>query len=53
MAERWFKVGELPRGESVYCNEEGEHAKEVDYTYLVEMTPDELKSVVQGEPDCR
>jgi len=49
MNEKWFKVGKLPSGEAVYCSESGEHAKEVDYSYLAEMTQDEEKSVVQGE----
>jgi len=49
MAERWFKVGELPSGEAVYCSESGEHAKEIDFMYLARMTPEEEKSIVQGE----
>ena len=42
---KWHKVGYLPSGEAVYFSEQGNHAKEVGFSHLVEMTPAELKSI--------
>ena len=41
-----YIIGYLPTGETVYQHEDGDFAKEVDYSYLVEMTEPELKSVI-------
>jgi len=44
--EKWFIVGKLPSGEDVYCSTKGYFNKEADHMYLVEMTPEELRSVI-------
>lgn len=44
--KQWFQVGKLPTGEAVYCDGEGNHAKEVDHCYLAEMTDEEKLEVI-------
>jgi len=44
--KNWYAVGFLPTGETVYVNNKGEFAKEIDYRYLGEITNEELKTVI-------
>lgn len=44
--KNWQLVGYLPSGDGVYCSSDGDHAKEKDFQYLVEMTSEELQSVM-------
>ena len=46
MNNKWFAIRYLPTGETVYQHKDGGFAKEMDYSYLVEMTDPELKSVL-------
>ena len=39
-------IGYLPTNEAVYQHEKDNFAKEADYEFLVEMTDDELRTVL-------
>ena len=44
--KNWWIVGYLPTGETVYCSVEGLLKKEADHGDLVEMTEQELHSIL-------
>ena len=43
---KWYIVGYLAGGESVYCSAAGGLAKEMDHEFLVGMTEKELRQVL-------
>lgn len=53
MQEGWRKVGMLKSGEAVYCSAAGVYAKEKDYTFLIEMTGEEMIEYIKDFPGLR
>ena len=49
--KKWWIVGYLPTGETVYQHEDGDYAKYMDYQFMVGMTKNELKSVIPERRD--